>query len=80
MTGADRALDQQRIRLLAPGCRLDSCGGLVALFRGLREKLDDDHRELSRHRAYELGRRAGFGSFRRVPLDNPFNILYEATL
>ena len=29
--------------------------------------------------ATELGRRAGFGSFRRVPLDNPFNILYEAT-
>ena len=29
--------------------------------------------------ATELGRRAGFSSFRRVPLDNPFNILYEAT-
>jgi hypothetical protein len=28
--------------------------------------------------ATELGRQAGFSHFGRVPLDNPFNILYEA--
>jgi hypothetical protein len=28
--------------------------------------------------AAELGRQAGFSTFRRVPVDNPFNILYEA--
>jgi SAM-dependent methyltransferase len=28
--------------------------------------------------ADDLGRRAGFSAFRRVPVDNPFNILYEA--
>src|SRR5271168_1527060 len=39
--------------------RLDSCGGLVALLGGLREKLHDDHREWSRHRARELARRDG---------------------
>src|SRR6266403_3386468 len=39
--------------------RLDSRGGLVALLGGLREKLHDDYREWSRHRACKLARRDG---------------------
>ena len=29
-------------------------------------------------KAFEMCRQAGFGSIRRVPLDSPFNNLYEA--
>jgi len=29
--------------------------------------------------ATKLGREAGFSAFQRVPIENPFNILYEGT-